>query len=159
MPYAAQLVQAAQETPPDRTAEVQHLAAANAALEDELAALQHRASASAAAAAHAARASRDVDEIHDEVEELRAENVALAERAAAAEADMQELRLSHKREVRQRGREVAQLREDLAQARGHLRELRIKNRDLHAVRPASLLALQCTPVCEVYAVATLRTEV
>jgi hypothetical protein len=54
---------------------------------------------------------------------------------------MHELRLSHKRVLRQKGREAAALQDELTNARAQLRELRIQKRDLQAVCPSCCLLL------------------
>jgi hypothetical protein len=52
---------------------------------------------------------------------------------------MHELRLSHKRVLRQKGREASALQNELTNARAQLRELRIQKRDLQAVCPSCCL--------------------
>jgi chromosome segregation ATPase len=111
---------------------VDRLHAESSDLQRRLAAAEDAAATSAAE--QSADVAHDLDGLAFDNEELRAENAALEERLSGAEADIAELRLNHKRELRAKGREAGQVQEELRAARAQLRDLRAKNRDLHAVR-------------------------
>lgn len=128
---AGQLDEMEQATRSESADEVDRLREDNRALDRQVRALERAADLEGGGPG---ALSDDAHHMARQLSHLEAERDAYAERCEGAEAEVERVRMSHKRELRVRAREAAEANEELQRCKAQVRELRLKNRDLAAVR-------------------------